>query len=123
MTTVKNKTAMATRPTVKSSVLLKKTNKNSLVKSNMTGAKVVKAKIAKMPLAKQKITTPIFKGATLEAAMDTGAGLALTKSDLQKRQQAKTTKRKQGNLSFGALTVKQSKTMANLMEAAPTSVE
>jgi hypothetical protein len=88
--------------------------------SKTAGIKVITAKTAKLTMAKTAMaaTTVLARGAAISTQQP-----ALTKGALKKRQQAKSTTRKQGGAKFAILPVQKIKAMANKFEAGPTAAE
>lgn len=81
----------------------------------------VKAKKAAAPLIKKEHAEPVGRTLSL-SAKPVNKQHALTKEELQKRQQAKSTSRKQGGAVYTALKEEQVKAMANIKESGPTKV-
>jgi hypothetical protein len=84
------------------------------------GIKVIKAKTAKLTMAKTTVatTTVLTRGAAISTQQP-----ALTRGALKKRQQAKSTTRKQGGAKFTLLPAQKIKAMASKFEAGPTAAE
>lgn len=83
---------------------------------------VVKAKKAATAIVKKEYTEPAARSRAL-SNRPVNKIKALSKEDLKKRQQKKTTNRKQGGVRFEQLQAEQTRTLANLPQSAPTDVE
>lgn len=96
------------------------TSKNT--KAKAIPVTTIKSKKVIKPITKKEYVEPV-RTAKSSSTKPVSKQKALTKEDLEKRQKSKGTSRKQGGKKFSALKADQLKTMAHILEAAPTKVD
>jgi hypothetical protein len=126
MSKAKSKTKKAASPkkpaAVKKGTVIKTAVSIRITQPKASGVTILKAKAVKAPLAKKEYIEPVMRGLT-RSVMPVEKQQALSVEDLMKRQQSKSTNRKQGGVKYETLTVEKLKTMANIPESGPTEVD